>query len=233
MKLLRILFILAIIAIIGLYFVWQKAPDIIASQLSSEMKVDVKINKIDVSQNDIIVSKVSIGNPEGSKLPTAFSCDTIKVETPVTNYTSDPIVIDLIALDNIYLSLESSSPTSMAANWTTIMDNMKKSSPPAPKDESKPEAKGTSVLIKKLVLTNINAEIVYPLQMGKSTKLDPIDRIELTNISSESGVPLDQVIAIVLQQTLQTVLKKNAFENVLNPTSVLPKGVSDMIPFMK
>lgn len=234
MKLLRIFFILVCVAIIGVFFAWKKAPSLIASNLSKKMQVEVKIAAIDLSMNDVKVEKIEIGNPKGSKLPQAFSAGSIQVSAPILNYLKDAIVIDAIEINKIYLGLEFTSPTATSGNWTTIMDNMKKSSPPAPK-ETKEKTKGKSVLIKKLILTDINADLVYVLTGGLVKKLDTIPRLEFTNISSESGISLDQIVGLVLEQTLHSVLKIASPQNILEKAVETPKGIFDTLtaPFTK
>ncbi len=223
MKLVRIAIILVIVAAVGLFVVWKTAPDLIASTLSKKMQVAVKIGDIGVSTNEVKVEKLEIANPAGSTLPKAFSVETIKVSAPLTNYVKDAIVIDEITLDNVYLSLELASKNGISGNWGKIMDNIKKSSPPEKKEE--PTKKGSSVLIKKLVLTNLNVDLVSLLTGGAVKKLDPIARLEFDNISSDSGVPLVQVIELILG----TVLKQQNMGGILKQAIMTPKSVLDTL----
>lgn len=224
MKVLKTLVILGIIVIVGGFFALQMAPGFISSTLSKKMQVEVKINDISLSTNDVRVDELEIGNPKGSKLPKAFSAGSIKVEAPVLNYVKDAIVIDEIAVDKIYLSLEIANPTAPAGNWAKIMDNLKKSSPQAPKE--KKETKSTSsILIKKLILTDISADLATPLKVSKLAK---IDRLEFTDISSESGVSIDQIVALVLEETVTAVLKENGMKNVFDNVLESSKGVLDV-----
>lgn len=232
MKIVRIFFILAIVAILGLFFVWKKAPDIIASNLSEKMKVDVKIGDIALATDAVKIKKIEIGNPKGSKLPVAFSTDSIEVRAPLENYIKDAIVIDAIEINNIYMSLEFTSPTATEGNWPTIIDNLKKSSPAEKPQEPKEEKKGKSVLIKKLILTDINADLVYTLTGGEVQKLKTIPRLEFDNVSSESGISLDQIINLIMKQTLESVLKEQSLGNILEKAIESPKDVLDVfIPF--
>lgn len=227
MKLLRIFFILAIVAIVGLFFVWKKAPDIIASNLSEKMKVEVKIGDIALSTDTVSVKKIEIGNPKGSKLPVAFSTDSIEVRAPLVHYIDDAIVIDAIEINNIYMSLEFTSPTATEGNWPTIIDNLKKSSPPEEPKAQKEEKNGKSVLIKKLILTDINVDLIYTLTGGEVQKLKTIPRLEFDNVSSESGISLDQIITLILQQTLESVLKEQSLGNILEKAIESPKDILD------
>ncbi len=99
------------------------------------MQVEVKIGDIGLAANDVNLQKIQIANPKGSIAPVAFSAERIDVRAPVTNYLKDAIVIDALEINNIYMSLEFTSPTATSGNWTTIMDNMKKSSPASDNQE--------------------------------------------------------------------------------------------------
>ena len=235
MKPVRILSIFIILFIIAFLIVWKTAPDIISSSLSKKMQVEVKINDIAVSSDTVNIDKLQISNPKGSPLPTAFSADNIKVSAPVLNYLKDEIVIDSIEINQVYMSLIFTSPTATSGNWSTIIDNLKKSSPPEPKEKVEVKEKGKakkdktkSVLIKKLILTNINADLIYLLQGTTPKKLTPIPRLEFTNVSSESGISLDQITNLILEQTLKSVLEKENLQDIFKKT-LSPNGILDKI----
>lgn len=218
----RLVWVLIIIGV--LFFAWKKAPDFIASKLSDKMQVEVKIQDIGLSTNEVKVQKVEIANPAGSTLPKAFTVDTVQVDAPLTNYVKDQIVIDQVALNNIYISLELASANGMAGNWGKIIDNIKQTSGP---QETKAE-NNKSILIKKLVLTNINVDLVNGLLGGKVQKLDPIPRLEFENVSSVSGVPLEQVISLIVT----AVLKQENVGNFIEKAIENPKEMLDQInPF--
>ncbi len=231
MKVLKTLVILGIVVIVGGFFAWKMAPDLIASTLSKKMQVEVKINDISLSADEVTVDKLEIGNPKGSQLPTAFSAGSIRVNAPLFNYARDAIIIDEIEVNHIYLSLEVTSPVSPAGNWATIMDNLKKSSPPAPEKTEKKDAAepAKSILIKKIILTDINADLVTALSAGAVKKLAQIERLEFTDVSSDSGVSIDQIISLILEQTLTSVLKNNGMKNVMNSVIDSPEKVIDSV----
>lgn len=219
MKVYRILALIVLVAIIGLYVVWKKAPDLVAQKLSKAMQVEVKIADIDLSLRTIKVEKLEIGNPKGSQLPIAFSADSIEVTAPISNYIKDPMIIDEIEVKRIYFSLEFTSPTAKTGNWGTILENLKKTSSP-----KGTEKKGRTLLIKKLILTDINSDLVYALQAGKIQKLPLIPRLEFTNVSSEEGVAIDQIAQVILDQTLRSVFQKDNLQNMIEGAIESPGG---------
>lgn len=189
----------------------MRLPEVLSSRLSASLGVPVHISSVSASWNQLGVQKLTIMNPPKTKQKTAFSCDDIRIAvTPVQFFKKD-ITIDTITIDNIYLDLEFDSATTTDGNWTRIMQNIP-SSEPSPSDKS--------LLIKKLIFTNIEVDVYYVKEGGRVQKLPPIDRIELTDISSEGEFPTDQLMNSVLGQMLKAVFikqnLKNMLDNVLN-----------------
>ncbi len=206
--------------VIGFIF-WSRVPDMLANNLSNKLKVSVEVDAVDLSWGDISIKKVVIGNPPGSILSEAFSCRRIDILAPFHRFFNQQIVIDQINISDVYLGLEFASASSTDGNWSQIMKNVTASEAEATRksqqegENAKGASKVKSVLIKSLVLTNINVDVVYRKEGGKVQKLPPIDRIELTNITSEGGLPMDQIMNSVLGQMLKAVFTKQNLQNML------------------
>ncbi|MBS0603953.1 MAG: hypothetical protein JSS60_02830 [Verrucomicrobia bacterium] len=230
--------------VIGFIF-WSRIPDIAASNLSKKLKVAVEIDSFGIGWGKIDVKKIQIGNPPHSILSKAFACNEIDVLAPFTNYLSNHIVIDEIDLQDVYLGLEFDSPSGTNGNWTTIMGNLKKttggSSAPSGNGKSKkknkemqqpaPTGSARSVLIHRIVLTNIDVDVVYKTD-GKVKKLPRIPRMELNEISSEGGLPMDQVLNSVLGEMLKQVFIKENLKNMMQEFMNTPSPVQQYLaPF--
>ncbi len=209
---------------------WNAIPSWISSALAKRARVSVSIGSLNLLSPGFEVTKIRIGNPPGSILPQALEVNTLAVNTPLSRFLDDHIVIDSMTLDNVYLSLEFEAPKSTQGNWSTIMHNLKESTA-REKTTAATEEKSTSVLIKKLVITNLNIDLVYRKQDQRVRKLKPIKRIELTNISSEGGIPTAQIMDIVMSEMLRNVFSqeglKNMLDGVLSPPSKPGGGAVD------
>jgi uncharacterized protein involved in outer membrane biogenesis len=230
------LFIVIILAAGVIAFIgWARVPDMLSKNLSKKMKVPVEIEEMDLSFNTIEVIKLEIGNPKDSILPRAFSSESIKIHAPLTEYLHDHIVIETINVDDIYLGLEFNTPRSTEGNWTTIMNNFKNSS----EAESSSSSSKKTVLIKKLVLTNISVELVYKEGDKKVKKLKPIARLEFTNVTSEGGIPTEQLMKTVLGQMLKSVFEQENLKDMLNGIlkpqdqiqKLVPTPLQKLLPF--
>lgn len=204
-----IVLIILAAAIVGFIF-WSRVPDMLANNLSKKMKVSVTIDSMGLGLGSIDLHKMDIGNPPKSILSKAFSCNEIDVKAPLTRYLSKNIVIDEIDLKDVYLGLEFDSPSGTKGNWTRIMSNIQSTS-----SISKEKKTERTVLIHRIVLTNINVDVVYKKDGGKIKKLPTIDRIELTEISSQGGIPMDQITNSVLGEMLKQVFIKENLKNMM------------------
>lgn len=201
-------------ALILLFIMWSRVPDIVAGSLSKKLKVVVEIGDIDLSLRSIDIEKLEIGNPRGYALPRAFAVDRIGIEAPLTRYIHNDIVIDEITLDNVYLGLEFDSPKGAEGNWTTIMHNAKAAQSSSGKGNK-------TVLIHRIVLNNIQTDLLYRNQGGKVRRLPVIKRMELNEISSEGGGLSDQLMNSALGEMIKQVFiqqnLKDILDNVLSP----------------
>src|SRR5579871_2743371 len=158
-----IVIIIVAAVIVGFIF-WSRVPDMLANNLSKKMGVSVAIDSMGLGMGKIDLKKIEIGNPPNSILAKAFSCREIDVNAPFTRYLSKNIVIDEIDLQDVYLGFEFDSASGTNGNWTRIMNNIQSSmaagQPKRKKGEPAPKPERT-VLIHRIVLTNINVDVVY------------------------------------------------------------------------
>jgi uncharacterized protein involved in outer membrane biogenesis len=221
--------VIAIVIAIALFIGYSRLPDFLANQVSKKLQVPVNIGSISLGFKNIKIKTIEIGNPPGTLQPQAFKCQEIDVQVPLTHFFHKHIVIDAITVNNVFLDLEFDSASGTKGNWSKIMGNLQASSNQGPK-KPKTSGSGRSVLIRSLVLTNIDVDVVYLKDSGKVKHLPRIDRIELTDISSEEGVPMDQILNSVLGQMLKSVFIKENLKNMMqdliqNPPSGLQKFI--------
>ncbi|NGX51108.1 MAG: hypothetical protein K1060chlam2_00965, partial [Chlamydiae bacterium] len=173
------------------------------------------IADIHFSSSKIEADQIRVGNPRGyNKTPRALSIDSFSADVPLTRFFDDNIVIEEMLLDDVYLGLEFDSPRSKKGNWTTIMNNVSRNTT-SEKKKAKDKGETTSVLIKKLILTDLKVELAYKTGGQPNRKLRPIRRLELTNISSEGGIPTNQIMHIVMQETLRSIFSREGLQNML------------------
>lgn len=218
--------VICILAGIILGFIgWSRLPDMIASNLSNTLKVKVEIGDLGFGLQKLTVEKFVIDNPRGFSLSKAFGVSSIAVNAPILGYLHDDISIEEITLDHVYIGLEFDSPRSTKGNWTTLMKSAQGS------HDSNSKIK-KSVLIKKIVINNIQTELLYQSD-GKTRRLPVIPQIVLYNISSQGGNLSDQLMNTALGQMIKEVFVQENLKDALDQIFQLPQSPQDALQQLK
>ena len=225
------LVLIVVLGLVILLFVAKtQLPDVVASNLASKLRVPVQVGDIDLSFRSIGIDKLEIENPKGYQLPIAFGADEILVKAPLTEYMRQHIEIQEITISNVYLGLEFESATSTDGNWTAIISRAKAS---AAKDTSQDKKNNKTVMIRKIVLNNIQTDLIYRREGTRVKHLPVIDRIELTDIGSEGGSVLDQIMNSALGEMLKGVFIKQNLKNVLDQVFQPGSNLQDVLKPLK
>lgn len=201
---LLLLFFLGAIA-----FIWLIKAPLLSSYLSDKMRVPVSIGRISIFPHHASIHDFTIKNPKGFKMRRAFEVDKVDVEYQWRQLFRDPLVIDQITMDQIFLRVEFSNALGTKNNWTAIAQGM-------PKQTSKRQ-----VILHKLLLLNINVEIVGLGLTGK-TITRQIDRIEIDDIDSRNGFPTELLIQKIFGGAGIQQFIKDAFD----PQQMMQKALS-------
>ncbi len=215
MLLRRILILIGIVFValaIAVFIFWMRLPNFAANVLSSKLKAPVSIEDINIKSERIDIQQLEIGNPKGFVMPKALSSNIIDIQAYWKNYLQKEIVIDRIDINDVYVGLEFPQEGNQSGNWTTIMNNIREGG-----DISKEKKKTSdrSVLIKELSLSNIDIELLYGSDISKVQKLSKINNITLTNVSSTEGIPMNQIINIILSEMLKKIFLDKGITNML------------------
>lgn len=208
--LLKTILPLFLILFMGFYLLWHKVPSYLSNQLSNAFLTQVYIGDASLSPDTIALKKIVIGSPKNSTLPKSFSCQKLSIETWLHEYFKNRVEIEEIVLDQVYLGLEFDSAQSTNGNWTILMQNLKNSQNTHQSHSNK------SFLIKKLTVKNIQCQVLYKDRKNGLFDLKPIDELTFTNISTENGFPIEQLMDSVLGQTLKEIFIRENLKDMLN-----------------
>src|SRR5271169_5043516 len=100
------LFLIVLLPVSLLLVGWKRAADVIAEAISQKLKVEVRIENIEGDLNHIFIDNVKIGNPSGSELPFAFTCQRIEILAGMPEFLKQDVVIQEIDMDTVYFDIE-------------------------------------------------------------------------------------------------------------------------------
>jgi hypothetical protein len=190
-------------------FLWLIKAPVVSSYLTLRMGVPVSVGSISVRPEHTTIRSFKIRNPQGFQTPDAFRAQTISVGYTLANLRKDPVEIDEIEIDGIYLAIDLRDPLGKSNNWKQIGEKMT-------------ATRGTTeVIIHKLVLTDIDVEI-RGLGIFTTPKKQHIDRIELDQVNSSRGFPTEELV----QKFFQSAGLESYIEDAFNPANVIEKALN-------
>lgn len=213
MKILKYFVFILFIIICIFIFLWLIKTPITASYLSKKLKTGVVISKVSIASKQIILDQFKLINPKKTKSKYAFLAKKIQINYLLSKLFSSPLIIDSILLENVNLNIECKNPLCTKNNWTTIVNNV---------NEKEAKKNPKEIVIKKLVIKNMDVQITGLGLDFMKTKTTHIEEIELNNINSNKGFPTQQLITAIFRSSgLKDYLKgimetKNMIENIID-----------------
>ncbi len=196
-----------LIILAAIVFLWLIKAPLVSSYLSNKMRVPVSISRISIWPSQTLIHEFKIKNPSGFRKPYAFTAETTQIDYQWKQLRGEPTVIDQIIVDGIFLDVECTNGACTSNNWTAIGANM-------PKQKSDRE-----VIIHKLILTNLDAQISGLAVVKGKTLKQHVDRLEFYEIDSKQGFPTEQLIREIFGKAgMQEYIK-----NLLSPEKILEK----------
>lgn len=219
-KLIGILVVIIFLFVGAVYYVYANAAPILADIISHKTLTPVSIKEIEFYRNAFEIKELKIDNPKEARLQTALKSESITVAAPYRQYFWDPIEIEKIEMSDVYVNIQIYDKDQKEGNWQTIVHNMSI-------DHKSPLSIERSALIKKLVLTNIQIDLI--LSDGKLRRLSPIDRLEFDNITSDKGIPTQEISEIIVQKVMHSIFLEQGLKSVIEAPVNVIKGV---LPFL-
>lgn len=214
--------LLGILILLGAagYLAYANSNLILAQIISRKAHLPVTIKKVNYGKDSFVIHELQLANPKEARLPTALKIETIQIDAPYRQYFEDPIVIDQIQVNNSYVNIQIYNKDQTEGNWHTIIQYMSE-------DRNSPLSVERPALIKKLVLTNIQIDLI--LADGSMHHLSPIQRLEFDNVSSERGIPIEEISEIIVQKMMGQIFIEKGLKAIIEAPVNIIKGV---IPFL-
>lgn len=218
-----------LVLLLGGYFIVKEfsLPRFVSSKLSSMMKVYVSLGELDLGFKNIEAESLTIMNPKGFHLKKAMSIENIAVSAPFQAFFKDEVIIEELDLSNIYVGLEYENQSSKKGNWTVIMSNLESAAPKTVKDSAK------HVYIKKCILTNLQVELAYTSGNPAPKYYPTIKRLEIYDIDSRNGLPMQEISKAILDATLKQIFSQEGIKSMLENYLLGPSQTPFNLPFFK
>lgn len=224
---------LLLLVVLGvIVFLWLIKTPFVSAYFSRKMGVHVSLENASIGPHKTNLSWLKIANPKGFGNKAAFKAEETLITYRTNKLLTNPVEIDLIELDNVYVNVQLPSSDPGYNNWTALGQDMP------------PSRKGRAVVIHKLVLNRLTIELegkfVDQYGIGGPRYFD---KMEFDEINSDQGFPTRELAGKIFEtggvgQYMQIFLKsvKDQLPKTLNPLKVFgtekpletPQGVIEM-----
>lgn len=197
MKKISLFLALIILAILSVTFLaWANKENILAHFLSRELHVPTSLRLLEIDKQGATLDHFWVGNPPHSQTSTSFAAETTRIDTSLDALFGNPLVIEKIEIDNIFVGIEFYDKQGTKTNWNVIL--------PDEKEETK---SSRDYLIKTLILHNLTVEVTKV--DGTVKRYPTISEMEFHNITSETGFPIDEI-----EKAIFNLMMKNLFQSL-------------------
>lgn len=206
-KTLLIAFFLIVSVALLAWIGWMKKTSIAAYIIQKPLGVPVSLGNLDITAQGASLTNLDIKNPKGFNSPSAFTAQSIEIDTTFAQMRADPLTIDRIEMNNLLVTIEASK--SGQTNWDRILGN-------APPSSGK-----RHWLIKTLTLNNLTVQVIQP--NGSIKQYPTLPHMEFYNLSDQTGFPVDQIEKAILNEVMKNLLRNFNLKNLLHP--LMPSGL--------
>jgi len=203
----RIIFAIVLFFVIvfgAAYYIATGAPAILSAFLSHRIHAEVKVKRLDFKKDAICIRNFIIKNPKKAILPDALKIQHTKITAPYKHYFKNPIEIDEILLEDVYLSILLKKGSKVPCNWHHIFETMEESSGPSigPK---------RSFEIKTLAIKDLRVEVAIA---GSKPKTVTVDKLAFHNIKSDEGLPIEELSHVITQKLVSEIFSLGMVKKV-------------------
>ena len=215
--------VIAVLIAVGLawYFIDAIAKTGIEKGATYALGVETTVDKLSLSllKGTMTMDGLTVSNPEGYTTPHLIRSGRFDLKVDPGTVLKDKVVINQFHLDGLDMNIEQKGLRQ--SNVSVIMGNLKRLKGPDKQEPEKPkeEPSGKKVVVDRIVIENVVANI-HLASMGSKTVKVP--RIELEKVSNDSdGIAVSELTARLLPAILAAVLEEG--------DDVIPDDLADAL----
>lgn len=175
----RVLWSLIFIVVLSL-FVWLVKDSVLSHFIFRKIDLDISASNIWVSPSNMRMDNFRIKNSKNHKLRSAFSSKKVHLDYNYSDITGNPSYIDQITFDDAFITIECKDQGCSDNNWKELA--------------KRKSTHDKNYIIDRVVFHNLTVEVQMPRNGKDPKKLKQIPYLELTQVSSEKGFPIQTII---------------------------------------
>lgn len=202
------------------FLIWVFSSQIISFIMSHDFKIPISIQKLELRKDHFYIADLEIKNLKKIESDKALFSKEIFIQSSLKQLLGKTLTFDLIHLKDIEVNIEFYDSSGKENNWVEIL-----------KVQSETKASNSPYLIKRILFENLH---IFLYKNGKKSSLANIDKLELQNISSDSGFPSNELEKAILSSLMKSIFLKVGLQNLIEeiePQNLIP-NLFHAIPFI-
>ncbi len=188
---------------------WTNRENILSHFLSHQLHVPVSIRSLEITKTSANIHRLWIGNLPESKSSTSFTAENLDIQATLDKILGDPLIIDQVSIDNIFVGIEFYDAAGKDSNWNRILQ------------EDHKKKKSKNYLIRTLTLRNLTVEVTQ--SNGTVKRYPTIKEMEFHNIGSDTGFPVDEIEKAIFDLMMKNLFQKLQIDQLFkNLTPYIP-----------
>lgn len=202
--------LVGLLVIAAVVFLWLIKTPILSTYISNKLRVPLTMRSVSIWPKETNIHHFQIPNPPGYS-HSALKIDKIQINYEPHRLFGNPVEMDLVELDNVYLNIVLPTDERDNNNWTELGARMSH------------QKTGKEVIIHQLVIRNLTVKTE-----GAGAKKLGIDgvrqfaHLQFNEIDSRQGFPTEELIARIFKGAgIEMFLRK-----FLNPEGYIQKALN-------
>jgi len=195
---------------------WTNRENILAHFMSRQLHVPVAIRSLDIGKTSAEISRMWVGNFPMSQTTTSFAAETLRLDTSLAKIFGNPVMIESIDIENIFVGIEFYDAKGDDSNWARIL-----------RENGHRKKNPRDYLIRTVILRNLTVELTR--SDGTVKRYPTIKQMEFHNISGEMGFPIEEIEKAIFELMMQDIFKKLQLDQLFK--TIIPLPIP--IPFLK
>lgn len=249
MKVIKVLFgvivVFVIVVIIVGSLVANNINDVVQTVVedigSETLKTNVTLSKADISlmSSRVLLSGLSIDNPDGFSDAKLFHMDNVIVDVDLMSLLDNTISVEEILIDGAKITVEQKGTSTNVQKILDNIDQSKDSPAPAPTEEVEQSSSLDDLLVKVKSFQFVGSSATLVTEQWGNQDLQ-LAEIKIKDIGGSDGVPIDELVGEIMnpiikklklaaEQRLKEIFKEKAKEKLKEKTEELKGKATDKL----
>lgn len=203
----KLLLLFVVLLVLLSWAGWAYRVRIASDALTHGLGVPTEVSDVEVSTHGLVLRGVSLGTSKKPSQSPALKVDTVRITFSPWRIWDNPMHIQELDLDNVYVILDSTSWDGFSKNWSTVFQKLAQkvtdSQHPSKGDSSHEDEEERRYVLDRVVVTNIHVSMENRKIPALAGSASAVVRLELHDVGAQTPRSLQKTVQLLLGAILE------------------------------